>query len=65
MDSVFNMRRPYDLMSMLKQEERATTVEKLGKELVERKEEIDKNEEIDQGSILLKILQCLIFDFKI
>ena len=43
------MRRPYDLMSMLKQRERAEKLEELKDELMERKAIIDKNEDRDTG----------------
>ncbi|XP_064481070.1 tetratricopeptide repeat protein 17-like isoform X2 [Ornithodoros turicata] len=45
MDSVFSLRRPYDLMGLLAQEERAHMVESLKKELLQRKEEIDRCED--------------------
>ncbi|XP_067656212.1 tetratricopeptide repeat protein 17-like isoform X3 [Haliotis asinina] len=48
-DSVFNLRRPYDLVEFMKQEERATTINILKKELQIRKHEIDKNEDRDTG----------------
>ena len=53
LDSMFNMRRPYDLMSLLKQEERADMLEDLKQELIERKHEIDSNEDKDTGKYLL------------
>ena len=49
MDSVFTLRRPYDLVALLRQEERAVMLEHLKKELLTRKEEIDKNEDKDTG----------------
>jgi tetratricopeptide (TPR) repeat protein len=48
-DSLFNLRRPYDLVALLKQEERAVMLENLKQELLTRKEEIDKNEDKDTG----------------
>ncbi len=48
-DSIFNLRRPYDLVALLKQEERAVMLESLKRELLMRKEEIDKNEDKDTG----------------
>ena len=45
MDSVFQLRRPYDFLEMLHQEERFKQVEALKKELIERKAHIDKNED--------------------
>ncbi len=52
MDSIFNLRRPYDLVALLKQEERAVMLENLKQELLTRKEEIDKNEDKDTGIYL-------------
>ena len=49
MDSVFNLKRPYDLVAFLKQEERASMLEKLKKELLSRKDEIDKTDDGDSG----------------
>ena len=48
-DSLFNLRRPYDLVSMLKQEARAVEVEHLKQELIQKKADIDKNEDKDPG----------------
>ena len=50
-DSIFNMRRPYDLMAFHDQEERSFKLETLKKELLSRKEEIDKNEDKDTGEL--------------
>ncbi len=47
------MRRPYDLMALLKQEQRAVMLENLKEELLARKEEIDRNEDKDTGTVLL------------
>ena len=47
------MRRPYDFMSLLKQEERAKKLHQLKKELIDRKTEIDHNEDKDTGSYFL------------
>ena len=49
MDSVFNLRRPYDLVALRRQEDRALKLETLKQELLLRKEEIDKNEDKDTG----------------
>eukprot|EP00106_Octopus_bimaculoides_P009784 XP_014777226.1 PREDICTED: tetratricopeptide repeat protein 17-like [Octopus bimaculoides] len=46
-DTVFNMRRPYDLVAFMKQEERAVMLDNLKKELLSRKDEIDKSEDRD------------------
>ena len=48
-DSIFSLRRPYDLMALLKQEERAVMLESLKHDLLNRKEEIDRNEDKDTG----------------
>jgi hypothetical protein len=53
MDSVFNLQRPYDLVALLKQEERAETLENLKHELLSKKAEIDQNEDQDSGYICL------------
>lgn len=50
MDSVFNMKRPYDLVAFMKQEDRSIMLEKLKKELLSRKDEIDKTEDRDTGT---------------
>ena len=49
-DSLFNLRRPYDLVALLKQEQRAIMLENLKEELLARKEEIDRNEDKDTGA---------------
>ena len=49
------MRRPYDFMSLLKQAERADKLKKLRDELIERKAEIDQNEDKDTGQLLLSL----------
>lgn len=49
LDTVFNLRRPYDLVAFMKQEDRGEIIEELKKELLQRKEEIDKNEDRDTG----------------
>lgn len=49
------MRRPYDLMSLLKQEERAEMLQNLKEELIERKTEIDKSEDKDTGKLIAMI----------
>jgi len=49
MDSVFNLQRPYDLMALLKQEERAEMLENLKHELLSRKGDFDGNEDKDSG----------------
>ena len=48
-DSVFNMKRPYDLVAFMKQEERASMLDQLKQELLARKDEIDKTEDRDTG----------------
>ena len=49
-ESLFNLRRPYDLVALLKQEQRAIMLENLKEELLARKEEIDRNEDKDTGN---------------
>ena len=49
MESVFTLRRPYDLVAMMRQEERAVMLNQLKQELLQKKEEIDKNEDRDTG----------------
>ncbi|CAG2228362.1 unnamed protein product [Mytilus edulis] len=49
LDTVFNLRRPYDLVAFMKQEDRGGTILQLKRELLQRKEEIDKNEDRDTG----------------
>lgn len=48
-DSVYNLRRPYDLVAFMKQEQRASMLNDLKKELLNRKDEIDRNEDRDSG----------------
>ena len=43
------MRRPYDLVAFMRQEERAHMLNELKEELLSRKDEIDKNEDRDTG----------------
>lgn len=40
-DSIFQMRRPYDLMSLLQQEKRAEVFAKIKTQLMAQKEEIE------------------------
>lgn len=44
-DSVFSLRRPYDLVALMQQEERAVLVEELKQQLMMQKEEIDLHED--------------------
>ena len=46
---MFNMKRPYDLVAFMKQEERASMLDQLKQELLARKDEIDKTEDRDTG----------------
>jgi len=55
MDSIYNLQRPYDLMALLKQEQRAIMLENLKQELLAKKNDIDSNDEKDNG----KILPCI------
>ncbi|OWF35392.1 tetratricopeptide repeat protein 17-like isoform X2 [Mizuhopecten yessoensis] len=48
-DTVFNLRRPYDLVAFMKQDDRTEMLEGLKEELLTRKDEIDKNEDRDTG----------------
>ena len=48
-DSLFNLQRPYDLVAMLKQEDRAKILEDLKQELLIKKESIDKSDDRDTG----------------
>jgi len=57
MDSVFNLQRPYDLVALLKQEERAEMLEHLKQELLSKKADIDQNEDQDTG-IAIVFHQC-------
>ena len=44
------MKRPYDLVAFMKQEERANMLDHLKQELLARKDEIDKTEDRDTGN---------------
>ena len=48
---MFNLRRPYDLVALLKQEERAVMLQNLKQELLDLKQKIDDNEDKDTGKI--------------
>ena len=52
------MRRPYDLVALLRQEERAGMLNTLKKELLLRKEEIDRNEDKDSGMCFIMFIVC-------
>ncbi|XP_076351194.1 tetratricopeptide repeat protein 17-like [Tachypleus tridentatus] len=45
MDSVFSLKRPYDLMALMQQEQRAVLVEDLKQQLMAQKEDIDLRED--------------------
>ena len=47
------MKRPYDLVAFMKQEERASMLDQLKQELLARKDEIDKTEDRDTGEALI------------
>lgn len=47
MDSIFQLRRPYDFLALAQQEQRALQVESLKRELVSQKSQIDLNEDKD------------------
>ncbi|XP_070200043.1 tetratricopeptide repeat protein 17-like isoform X3 [Littorina saxatilis] len=57
MDSVFNLRRPYDLVAFMRQEERAHKLGNLKKELLSRKSEIDRHEDRDSAGLEQKFYQ--------
>ncbi|KAL8577739.1 hypothetical protein ACOMHN_065556 [Nucella lapillus] len=57
MDSVFNLRRPYDLVAFMRQEERAHMLGSLKKELLSRKSEIDRHEDKDSAGLEQKFYQ--------
>jgi len=57
MDSIFNLQRPYDLMALLKQEERAETLENLKQELLSRRGHLDGNDDKDTGEALSLIFR--------
>ena len=46
---MFNMKRPDDLVSLLKQDGRTSMLDSLKVDLLRKKEEIDKNEDKDTG----------------
>ena len=45
MDSVFSLKRPYDLVALMQQEKRAVLIEELKQQLMLQKEEIDRRED--------------------
>lgn len=45
MDSVFSLKRPYDLVALMQQEKRAILIEELKQQLMMQKEEIDRRED--------------------
>ena len=45
MDSIFQLRRPYDFLALAQQEQRALQVETLKKDLLSQKSQIDHNED--------------------
>lgn len=45
MDSIFQLRRPYDFLALAQQEQRAMQVESLKRDLVSQKSQIDRNED--------------------
>ncbi|XP_068207813.1 tetratricopeptide repeat protein 17 [Palaemon carinicauda] len=47
MDSIFQLRRPYDFLALAQQEQRAMQVETLKKDLMTQKSQIDRNEDKD------------------
>jgi len=71
MDSMFNLQRPYDLVALLKQEQRAVMLENLKQELLSRKADIDGNEDKDTGRctflfiflFISQVFASVVFDF--
>ncbi|KAK7486422.1 hypothetical protein BaRGS_00022346, partial [Batillaria attramentaria] len=57
MDSVFNLKRPYDLVAFMRQEERAHMLGNLKKELLSRKSEIDRHEDRDSAGLEQRFYQ--------
>ncbi|ELU07397.1 hypothetical protein CAPTEDRAFT_113465 [Capitella teleta] len=49
MDSIYNLKRPYDLMAMMKQEQQSEKLKLLKQELLVKKQQIDRNEDRDTG----------------
>lgn len=49
------MKRPYDLVAFMRQEERSGMLDKLKDELLSRKDEIDKNEDRDTGIYICNV----------
>ncbi|XP_071035122.1 tetratricopeptide repeat protein 17 isoform X2 [Parasteatoda tepidariorum] len=45
MDSVFSLKRPYDVVALMQQEKRAVLIEELKQQLMIQKEEIDRRED--------------------
>ncbi|KAH3890159.1 hypothetical protein DPMN_014231 [Dreissena polymorpha] len=45
------MKRPYDLVAFMKQEDRAAMLDKLKQELLSRKDEIDRTEDRNSGEL--------------
>ncbi|RXG71025.1 Tetratricopeptide repeat protein 17 [Armadillidium vulgare] len=60
MDSIYQLRRPYDFLALIQQEERAKHVEQLKKELLEQKAHIDKNEDKLEERIYRTYTDCIL-----
>jgi len=58
MDSVFNLQRPYDLVALLKQEERAEMLENLKDELLSRRGNLDGSDDKDTGPSVTNVLSA-------
>lgn len=58
MDSIFQLRRPYDFLALAQQEQRAMQVESLKRDLVSQKSQIDRNEDKvslwDRGNLAVR-----------
>ena len=57
MDSIFQLRRPYDFLALAQQEQRAMQVETLKKDLMTQKSQIDRNE--DKASFICVFIYFL------
>ncbi|KAH3816914.1 hypothetical protein DPMN_118439 [Dreissena polymorpha] len=58
-DSVFNMKRPYDLVAFMKQEDSAAMLDKLKQELLSREDETGRTEDRDTDNGTQSDVDCL------
>jgi hypothetical protein len=69
-DSVFQLRRPYDLMSLLHQENRAQMLSTIKNQLIAQKEEIESDSNSNNGInqsvnlFIYKLILLLITNFE-